>query len=79
MRKQEFVLRIHLIDALKSYRSEKAKRKNIPAYYIFTDKEMESIIDSKITSIEELKINHILSDIKVNLHGEEIIEVIRKH
>ena len=49
---------------------------NIPAYYVFTNEELEKIINLKPKTIEEL--NNILPSIKVKAHGKEIIELINK-
>ena len=63
---------------LKAFRKEKSTKMNVPAYYIFTDEEMNSIIKLMPKTIDELKNSNILSDIKVKCHGEEIIEIINK-
>ena len=49
---------------------------NVPAYYIFTDKELDLLLIKRPKNIEELKL--ILSEIKVKCHGEEIIKIINK-
>lgn len=61
-------------EKLKTFRKEKSKEKNIPAYYIFTDKELESILNTMPKSIEDLK--EILTDTKIKYHGEEIIKIV---
>lgn len=58
------------------YRKNKSKEKNIPAYYIFNNEELEKIVYLLPTDLEELKNSKILSDIKLKLHGKEIIEII---
>ena len=65
-----------LIEKLKEYRKTKAHTKNIPAYYIFNDKELENLIKFKPKSLEELKKLKILEEIKIKLHGLEIINII---
>lgn len=65
-----------LIEKLKEYRKTKAYTKNIPAYYIFNDKELENLIKFKPKSLEELKKLKILEEIKIKLHGLEIINII---
>jgi len=64
---------------LKIFRKEKSKKMNVPAYYIFTDNELEKIIMSNIKSLEDLKNMNILSDIKIKLHGKEIIDIINNN
>lgn len=65
-----------LKEKLKIYRKSKSHSKNIPAYYIFTDKELEELIKYKPKSFKELKDLKILEEIKLNLHGLEIINII---
>lgn len=65
-------------DRLIEFRKKKSKEKNIPAYYIFTDQELEKILELHPKTIKELADSKILSDIKVKLHGNEIIEIINK-
>lgn len=60
------------------FRTKKSNEKNIPAYYIFTNEELEHILTSCPKTLEELKELHILSDVKLKLHGEEIIKIITK-
>lgn len=51
---------------------------NIPGYYVFTNEELEKLIDFKPYSIEKLKELNIISKIKLKTHGEEIIKIINK-
>lgn len=68
------VLRNKLI----AFRGQKAKEKNIPAYYIFTNDELEKILDRMPKTIEQLINSEILSEVKVKLHGQEIVNIIKK-
>lgn len=61
---------------LREFRKDKSKKMNIPAYYIFTDEEMQKIIAYHPKSLEELKKINILPKIKINLHGQEIIDIL---
>lgn len=65
-----------LINALKEFRRNKSKEKRIPAYYIFTDAELNQLVSSDIKSLDDLQNSKILSDVKVKLHGEEIVEIL---
>lgn len=60
------------------YRTNKSKMKNIPAYYIFTNDELDRILLLLPKTLEELKHANILSEIKLKLHGEEIIKIINE-
>lgn len=65
-----------LRDKLIELRTEKSKSMNVPAYYIFTNDELDKIIELNPTSTEELKNAKILSDIKFKLHSSDIIKII---
>lgn len=65
-------LRENLIE----FRRKSSKEKNIPAYYIFNNAELEKILENKPKNITELKKMKILSDIKVKIHGQKIIDII---
>ncbi len=47
---------------------------NIPAYYVFTNDELDIILNNMPKNLEELK--KILPEIKVKTHGDEIIKII---
>lgn len=64
---------------LKEFRKQKSSRMGKPAYYIFTDKELEELLNSNIRTLEELKNSKILPEVKINLHGQEIIDIINNN
>ena len=68
-----------LENKLRTFRKEKSKSMNVPAYYIFTDEELNNILEIMPKTIEELKKKRILTDIKIKCHGEEIIKIINKN
>ena len=68
----------NLYEELRSFRKEKSKKMNIPAYYIFNDDEMEKLIKNMPKDINELKSLNILSDVKLKLHGEDILKILNK-
>lgn len=76
--KIEVINKEDIINRLKEYRKDKAKKNNIPAYYIFTDDEMNKILDANIKTLDELKNSKILTDVKLRLHGQEIVDVINR-
>ena len=49
---------------------------NIPAYYVFTNEELDKLIEVKPKTIEELTNSNILPAIKIKTHGEKIISII---
>lgn len=66
-----------LENKLRIFRKEKSKSMNVPAYYIFTDEELNNLLEIMPKTIEELKIKKILTDIKIKCHGDEIIKIIK--
>lgn len=61
---------------LKDFRRITSREKNIPAYYIFNNDELEKLVKYKPKNIIELKNLKILSDIKIKVHGQKIVEII---
>lgn len=64
------ILRSELI----KFRKQRSIEMNIPAYYVFTNEELDKIIEFKPNKIENLI--PILTEIKIKTHGEKIIEVL---
>ncbi|HIT70711.1 MAG TPA: NERD domain-containing protein [Candidatus Scatovivens faecipullorum] len=63
---------------LKDFRRVTSTEKNIPAYYIFNNDELEKLVKYKPKNIKELKNLKILSDIKIKVHGKKIVEIMNK-
>ena len=63
-----------LKERLINLRKTRSTELNMPAYYIFTNEELDKLVELKPKTIEEL--NNILSPIKVKTHGEVIIKEI---
>ena len=61
---------------LVEFRKEKSKVMGVPAYYIFTNDELDRILKLMPIDVEELRKEKILSSIKLKEHGEEIIRII---
>ena len=61
---------------LVEFRTRKSKERKIPAYYIFTNQELENLLLYMPKSVDELKENGILTRVKIDLHGEEIVEIV---
>lgn len=66
----------NLENKLREFRKDKSKKMNVPANYIFTDEEMQKIITCHPKSLEQLKMLNILPAVKINLHGQEIIDIL---
>ena len=67
-----------LKDRLIELRKTRSNEMNIPAYYVFTNDELDKLIEIRPKSIEELKNANIISPVKIKTHGEKIIEEINK-
>jgi len=61
------------------FRKNRSKEKNIPAYYVFNNAELDKLAEIKPKTIEELKNMKILTDVKINSHGKEIIKIIQEN
>ncbi len=69
----------NLKEALALFRKNRSKEKNIPAYYVFNNAELDKLAEIKPKTIEELKNMKILTDVKINSHGKEIIKIIQEN
>lgn len=69
----------NLKERLVELRKTRASQMKIPAYYVFTNIELEKIVELKPSSIDELKKLNILSPVKIKTHGEYIINEINKN
>ena len=67
---------INIKEELISFRTRRSKEMKIPAYYIFTNEELDKIVELNPKTIEEL--SPILSSIKIKTHGKEILNIIKK-
>ena len=61
-----------------NYRKTKSKEKTIPAYYIFTNDELNLLLNLLPKNYQELERSNILSNVKLKLHGQEIINIINE-
>lgn len=69
----------NLKERLMELRKTRASQMKIPAYYVFTNVELEKLLELKPSSIDELKKLNILSPVKIKTHGEYIINEINKN
>ncbi len=67
-----------LKDRLIELRKNRSNEMNIPAYYVFTNEELDKLVELRPKTVEELKNTNILTPIKLKTHGEIIIEEINK-
>ena len=67
---------IKILDSLKLWRSEKAKEKSLPVYFIATNKELLSIAKYKPIKNEELLDIKGFGKFKIENYGGEIIQIL---
>ena len=70
------ILEKKLKNQLIEFRKVRSKEMQIPAYYVFNNEELEKLLKVKPKSVQELRNENILSDVKINTHGKEIIKII---
>lgn len=69
----------NLKERLMELRRARSTEMKLPAYYIFTNDELDKLVKLRPTSIDELKKLNILTPVKVKTHGESIINEISKN
>ncbi|WP_228435698.1 HRDC domain-containing protein [Chryseobacterium pennipullorum] len=65
-----------ILDALKVWRSEKAREQNLPTYFIASNKELMSVAKYKPAKKEELLEIKGFGKHKIENYGEEILEIL---
>lgn len=75
--KEKIIDNDNLKDKLINFRKERSASMNIPAYYVFTNEELDKLVELKPKDINELK--NILTPIKIKMHGNEIINIIKEN
>ncbi len=63
---------------LKKYRYDTATSKNIKPYFIFTNKQLESLIEKMPSNKTELKEIQGFADKKIEMYGDSILNIINK-
>ena len=67
-----------LKERLIEFRKIRSSEMNIPAYYVFTNDELDKLVELRPKTIEELINANILTPVKIKTHGNSIIEEINK-
>jgi superfamily II DNA helicase RecQ len=65
-------------EALRKWRSQKAKEEGVPPYVIATNAELQAILDSKPQTPEELSQVKGFSKAKASKYGSEILQLLSK-
>lgn len=76
IKEEPVIIEDNLKDKLIEFRTTRSKEMNIPAYYVYTNEELDKLVELKPKSIEELQSLNILPSIKIKTHGDLIINII---
>ena len=68
-----------LLDALRQWRSSKAKERNVPTYVIFHDATLRDIARQRPTSLGDLATISGVGDRKLNAYGDEILALLEEN
>ncbi len=68
----------NLRERLIALRKNRSIEKHIPAYYVFTNDELDKLVEIRPETIDDLKKANILTPIKVKTHGDAIVEEINR-
>lgn len=66
-----------LLQRLKAWRLSKAKAQNVPAYVVFGDKDLEGVAAAVPSNLDQLAACRGIGPKKLELYGEEILDIIR--
>lgn len=69
----------NLKERLVELRKVRSIEMKLPAYYVFTNDELDKLVKLRPKTIDELKKLNILTPVKVKTHGEPIINEINKN
>lgn len=75
-KEEPVIIEDNLKEKLIEFRTNRSKEMNIPAYYVYTNEELDKLVELRPKSLEELKSLNILSPVKIKTHGELIINII---
>lgn len=64
---------------LKEYRLNKSKKEGIPPYCVYTNRELENIINSMPKTLDELKTINGFGTVKCEKYGRDIIKIVKKN
>lgn len=68
-----------LYNELREYRLNKSREEKVKPYFLYNNRELETIIKVKPKTIEELKSIKGFGDVKCGKYGTDIINIISKY
>ena len=66
-----------LVEALRDWRSERARRTKVPAYRILTNKALAAIAAARPKSLDALAVIHGVGPKVLERHGPDILKIVR--
>jgi ATP-dependent DNA helicase RecQ len=66
-----------VLEALKEFRREEARKRSVPAYVVFHDRTLEELASRKPASADALAAIPGLGPKKIELYGEKLITLLR--
>ena len=75
----EIITDLELLKKIRSFRSEVAKEKKLPAYCVLQNKALVSLATEKPTTFEELRSVYGMGTKSIELYGDRLLEIIVKH
>ena len=69
----------NLYKELKEYRLGRSKADGIKSYFIYSNVQLEEIVNKKPKTVDELKSINGFGDVKCKKYGQDIIGIVRKN
>jgi DNA helicase II / ATP-dependent DNA helicase PcrA len=70
---------VELLDALRSWRSNEAKQRSVPAYVVFTDATLVALAEQRPTDAKGLVIIPGIGASKLERYGDDVLTMVREH
>ena len=70
---------VELLDALKSWRSQEAKARSVPAYVVFTDATLVALAEQRPADQRGLVAIPGIGASKLERYGADVLDLVREH
>ena len=70
---------VELLDALRTWRSNEAKQRSVPAYVVFTDATLVALAEQRPTDAKGLVTIPGIGASKLERYGDEVLTMVREH
>lgn len=68
-----------LYKELKQYRLERSKADGVKPYFIYSNAQLEEIVNKKPKTVNELKAIKGFGDVKCEKYGGDVVEIVRRN